>query len=382
MKKTVILAFILAIASSLVSCASAADKSNKSGIEQYNNNNFDEAMKFFNQAISQDNSKKEYYNNQGMTYIRLGKYDNALASFDTALSKDVSDMLAYRGKGITYLNNKEYDKAIEAFNLAISYTGSMVDDLDYDLMKYRAEAEVGKGDYSAAVQTYTSLIQLNVDPVINSIRRGSVFMKAGQLEDAQKDFNAAIKADSKNYSLYVNIYQTLVAYGHQNEAEAFLQAALEITANGNSDKLMRGKIFYLLSQNESAEGEFQAAANNGSEEGILYLARLYEDEERFDEAIALYEQYMAKNEKQSAKVYNQLAICKIKQEDYDSALQMIKQGISLDDGSMIRDLKWNEALVYEYKGDYKTAYDKLKEFGDTYSYDETLMKEMAFLKTR
>src|SRR5699024_12405327 len=59
----------------------------------------------------------------------------------------------------------------------------------------------------------------------------------------------------------------------------------------------------------------------------------------------------------------------------DLALRNIRQGISCRDESVMRDLLYNEIVVYERQLDFETAQSKMREFLERYPGDEEALRE-------
>lgn len=362
-------------------CSSTAAKSNREGMEKYQEGNYMEASRLFSQAISQDNTEPKYYVNQGMADIQLHQCKNAKENFQKALELEEDYVLAYRGMGLACLTLGDYENAIEYFNQAIANTDQTVGELDYDLIGYRAEAEQKAGRYEDAIVSYTQLIDLDVDRMGHYIKRGIVYAKNNQMELAMDDFQSAVFEEPDNYMLYLEIYQSLKKMGDEEDGISFLNQALSIDAKTEEEMAMRGQVLVLLGRQEEAVELFQKAADKGCMEASFMLAKCYEDMGKYSDAEMIYQRLLAK-ENESATIYNQLAICKMKQGDYEKALTMIAQGISMEDAEALPDLYWNEAMVYEEQRDYIQAYDKVKEYGERFAFDEDAKKEMEFLRTR
>lgn len=362
-------------------CVNSAGQSNRQGMEKYRAGEYVEASRLFGQAISQDNDEAEYYVNQGMADIQLHQCEEAKESFRKALDLENDYVLAYRGMGLACMGLGEYEDAVGYFNQAIANADRTIGDLDYDLIGYRAEAETKAGQYEDAIASYTQLIDLDVDRTGHYMKRGIARVKNNQMDLALADFQSAVSEDSDHYALYLEIYQSLKNMGYPDEGRTFLNQALEIEAKTDEERTMRGQVLVLLDRREEAVEVLEQAAESGCEEANFMLARCYEDMERYSDAEMIYQRLLA-GENDSAMVYNQLAICKMKQGDYEKALTMIAQGISMEDIDALSDLYWNEAMVYEAEGDYIQAYEKIKEYGEQFSYEEDAKKEMTFLKTR
>ncbi len=83
-----------------------------------------------------------------------------------------------------------------------------------------------------------------------------------------------------------------------------------------------------------------------------------------------------------SRVYNKMALDKIKISDYEGALASIEYGMAVDDGSVAADLMYNQAAAYEGRGDYEQALQIFQDYVDRYGSDENVEKEISFLKTR
>ncbi len=83
-----------------------------------------------------------------------------------------------------------------------------------------------------------------------------------------------------------------------------------------------------------------------------------------------------------SRVYNRKAVGEIQNQQYDEALETIGQGISVDDGSMAADLAFNQAVAYEGKRDFKKALELFEAYAERFGSDETVQREITFLKTR
>lgn len=89
-----------------------------------------------------------------------------------------------------------------------------------------------------------------------------------------------------------------------------------------------------------------------------------------------------------AQVYNRMAKAKIEEGAYDAALNFIEQGFAAlklensDNVHVQRNLAYNQAVVYEYKSDYKKALELFEAYVQEYGTDENAEREILFLKTR
>ncbi|MDO4553734.1 MAG: tetratricopeptide repeat protein [Lachnospiraceae bacterium] len=165
---------------------------------------------------------------------------------------------------------------------------------------------------------------------------------------------------------------------------------------------------------EEAKEHHSLFSGSLEEEFSYYQAEAYMNLEEYDKAIAIYDEYIKENEKESmnyvlkgycymqAKEYDQavdvyktayektkdgeflLNLCNvyITTEEYDQALSLISKHQDLEDEDTVRQLLFSEIAIYEKQQDYSTAYEKAKAYVESYPDDADGIKEMEFLESR
>lgn len=84
----------------------------------------------------------------------------ALAGLLAGCKEKGPDKYELRDAAVAIYEQGDYEGAITAFNQALAASGGEVTELQYDILKYRAECEIRTGDYTAAKETYTALLEL------------------------------------------------------------------------------------------------------------------------------------------------------------------------------------------------------------------------------
>ncbi len=72
----------------------------------------------------------------------------------------------------------------------------------------------------------------------------------------------------------------------------------------------------------------------------------------------------------------------MEQGNYEEALGFSGQGQALSDDKARKELMFNEAVCYEYLGQYEKALSLFRAYIETYGSDERAEHEIAFLVTR
>jgi hypothetical protein len=84
----------------------------------------------------------------------------------------------------------------------------------------------------------------------------------------------------------------------------------------------------------------------------------------------------------STAIYNCLMLMAMNAGDYEEALKTAAKGLILTDGLAMQELKFNEAVCYEYLGDFSKPLELFRAYAAEYGTDEQVVHEIAFLETR
>ena len=248
-----------------------------------------------------------------------------------------------------------------------------------DVMYYLAKARMDYGEYDEAAQVYTDMLKLKKDPDVY-FRRGTVYLELGEPEKAAADFDAAV-ADSRDYDMYLRIWESYQDADQDMEGEAYLDRALEIKPKEAQDYSSRGRVYYEMKDYDSAREELTRAIQEGDDEAVLILGKVYLAMEDAASARGMYQEYLQDGEN-DAKAYNGLALCDIYEGRYEEALENIKNGLACKDEEEQQSLLFNEIVAYEYQLDFETAKEKMASYLEQYPDDEEALRENEFLSTR
>jgi len=226
---------------------------------------------------------------------------------------------AARENGISLLEAGDYEGAIGQFEFAIGQAGK-VTSFEIDVLKYRAEAEYGLKDYQAAAHTYDVLNQVDEETAEYCYLGALSLAKAGAVTEALVRLEEGKALDT-----------TFEKPGYGNAMAALAEAYL-------------------------SAGDKEAA------------------DEIYRELIALG--------KADTEIYNRLMTAEMEQGNYEEALGLSGQGQALSDDKARKELMFNEAVCYEYLGQYEKALSLFRAYIETYGSDERAEHEIAFLVTR
>lgn len=312
--------------------------------------------------------------------LEQGNYDYALNEYQTCISAGYKLSQSYRGSGIVKLRTGDYQGAIDDLTNALNDEKTGKSDRK-DLLEYRAAAELKAELYDQAMadcQTLAEDYSLNANDYYLT---GCVALAMDSYDEASSNFSEAYGSDS-TYEMAIQIYEAYLGQDMEADGTRYLEAALKTEAKTADDYCERGKVYYYMDDYENARTELTTAADKGSTEATLILGMVYMAQGDTSNARSFYQQYIDADGDDPAKGYNGLALCDISDGDYDSALQNISQGLGDATSDEMRDLLFNEIVVYEKKLDLSTALSKAQEYVQTFKDDDAAAKELTFLQSR
>ena len=309
--------------------------------------------------------------------LEEANYDYALNEYQACISAGYKLAQSYRGSGIVKLRTGDYQGAIDDLTNALNDEKTGKSDRK-DLLEYRAAAELKAELYDQAMadcQTLAEDYSLNANDYYLT---GCVALAMDSYDEASSE---AYGSDS-TYEMAIQIYEAYLGQDMEADGTRYLEAALKTEAKTADDYCERGKVYYYMDDYENARTELTTAADKGSTEATLILGMVYMAQGDTSNARSFYQQYIDADGDDPAKGYNGLALCDISDGDYDSALQNISQGLGDATSDEMRDLLFNEIVVYEKKLDFSTALSKAQEYVQTFKDDDAAAKELTFLQSR
>ncbi len=385
MKKLVLIGVFFIMISLLSGCSSAGGYY-RNGKKYFAAGNYEEAVRNFALAIDENPDRAEYYIGYGMSLIGLSRYEEATRQFDKVImDKKIAIVLgnnkrALRGKGIAYIHLKNFKEAIEQFDEALNIRVST--DLDMDILYYKGKALMNVGDYAEAAEVYTDIIRQFGEEAQVLADRAYAYQKTGEYEKGLDDYDRAIALQKNNYEYYFGKYYLLQKTGRTYESHEVLKQASEIPVNTKADKFNLAKIHFYQGLHDQSFPELSESFAYGFAEAYFYIGEIYNQKKDYSTAKYYYEKYIEEEDIGTPEVYNQIAHCLIKMEEYEQALPYLETGIAFADEDRMRAMLKNEIIVYEYLGDFEKALAKLQSYIAVYPEDEDAKREKSFILSR
>jgi len=358
----------------------------KKGEEAFQAGNYKEALTEFSKALDENQNKAEYYIEQGHTYIALGQYEEAREALTSAIVEQSLELTrannkrAWRAIGISYYEEGNYGEAKIWFEKALGE--DLLPELNTDIRMYLADALECEGDYAAAIAVYDKLLKEQKDYAAGYCARAYMRYVLGEYEASLADYEDAIALTPNNFDCYFGKYNVLEKLGRKAEQKELLRVITQIAGPTPEDAYFIAKAQYFCGMYDEALVGLAAAAKDGYEDAYYYIGEIYHERCDYEEAVRYFTLYIGGSGAKDAAAYNQMAVCLMKQQKYEDALETVRGGQKLEDASYGRQLLFNEVVILERMGEFSTAYERAAEYRNRYPEDVKMKRELEFLASR
>lgn len=314
---------------------------------------------------------------RGMAALEVEDYETAISEFQNAADFDGRKAEAYRGEGLVYFEQENYKYAAMMFDLSLENMNFENQEFKEDILYYEAEAYTKNQQTEEAISVYQEL-EKGENAALAFVMEGKLYLQAGDEEKAEECFKSSEEKE-KNIGLCLLIYESYSEVNREADGAGYLEDATSVSAQSGEDYAKLGKVYTYLEDDANAEDCLKKALDMGCSEALNMLGSIYLDENDITSAKELYNKAI-EEETNLAQAYNGLAMCAIKEADYDTALSYIEQGLACQDESASQELLFNEIVVYENKGEFETALGKCQSYLEKYPNDEDAQREYKFLQ--
>lgn len=287
---------------------------------------------------------------------------------------------AYRQYGINCIEEGKYDEALEAFQKALDLSVGKVGETELDICFYKAEALYKSGKVTEAVEVYDAIIDYNEDPQAYYLR-GCLYFGQGQSELGIKDLSTAANKSDKDYELYIGIYQTFKAYGMEDDGKKYLNEALNFKGEKAYDNMQKGRITFLMGDNEGAKELLQKAVDGKEQKAYYYLSEVHDALGDTQAADASFQSYLESGLADAVDLYETGVRC-MEKENYQDAVKYFEAALELEEVPNRQFIMQKIIYAYEYVQDFQKAKTMMEEYKQLYPEDTSMDKEFIFLKTR
>jgi tetratricopeptide (TPR) repeat protein len=321
------------------------------GIDKYSNNQFDDALSYFDHAIeaatsdtgtSVNPSEAYYYHGSSYYYkgntslasadfsralelnqnnidahkgrmhinFLIGQLDLVIADCNIILELDANDAETYINRGAAYSRKGDYDRAIADFDKAIELDPNLAPIFYYN----RGVVYANRGDYDDAIADFDKAIELNPNQRDGYLNRGRSYNYKGDYDRAIADYDKAIELEPDNSEAYNSRGIAYDNKGDSDRAIADYDKAIEL--NPNDAKLYNNRCwsFYDMGEYDKALSDCEKAVTLDPNNDHLWCARgfVYEALGRKDDAIKDFEYILEYSTDPTLRKYAEVELQKLR----------------------------------------------------------------------
>jgi protein O-GlcNAc transferase len=281
--RSLVMLLVLLLTASLIAQDNAAKEKFNAGIKAKDARNFAEAEEQFMAATAAFPQYKEAWNQLGVVRHELKKAALAEEAFQKAIAIDPKYQQAFYNLGMMQLRAKKYTLAEASLKKSLELVTN-----DAKTMKALGQLYLLQKNYDKSVEYYKMYNSGNSTDAEAHYNLAQVYKEKGDLAEAEKSYQAAVRVDPKYAQAYFN-YGNLLA----TEAKLHNDSAQISEKEGNSAEAEESK--------RAADRKFRAAisayksaiaADPGSEKAYYNLALSYMKTEQYPEALQAYKGFI------------------------------------------------------------------------------------------
>lgn len=313
------------------------------GLEELRNENYSEALNFFNKEIEADKQNGYAYSWIAMIRHTQEEYGRALTAVNMALKyipkRDVDFLSAtYNVRAGIYLALEDTINALNDYASSIKTNPS-----EENTYEKRAQIYYEQDKYDLADADYRQIIKLNPGGVMG-------FMGIGRNRNAQKRWQEAIEQFNhvaNLYSDYSSVYsfraESYIGQEKWPEATDDIIKALALDGDNKAFSLMqelKGSAFELL----KTKMKIQSTKNPNNAYWPYCIGVMHEHYEEYEKAIPFYME--AQRIDADDFTLRRISQCYYQLGDYHNALTNIQQAIDLD-STKVQYIPFKADILYE-----------------------------------
>lgn len=273
------------------------------GVYHYKKNEFDDALRFFNEALEKNPKLADAHNNIGLIYELRGKYAEAAEEFEKAVRLDPFFSQAKFNQGRILASLGAYDTARQLF----------------------ADVEA---TYKDSVNFY--------------IERGQLLVETQRVEDGIVDFERAILLEKQNSQALTNLGYAHILLNDFTNAEAKLKQAIEVNSEEATAYNNLAFLYGILDDNSKALANARTATKLEPNNKIFAnnLAYSFLINDNLDDAKSVLD-VLSKTLDENSYFLRNMGVLYFKQGNFDKANDFLLEAERKDPGTF---------MVYYYLG--------------------------------
>lgn len=181
-----------------------ADEIKAKGNEYYKNRDFDNALKYYQQAIDTNPDECLFFSNKAACYFEMKQFEKAVEECDKGLEICKGDNYDFVKAGKLLARKANAQVQMGQFDESIAtYQAALLENNDYAYKQGLNKAKKMKSESEAKAY-------LNPDKAEEHRQNGNELFKAGKFADAIKEYDEGLRRDPKSVAIYSNRCATYI----------------------------------------------------------------------------------------------------------------------------------------------------------------------------
>jgi tetratricopeptide (TPR) repeat protein/serine/threonine protein kinase len=324
------------------------------GLNLYNQNEFEEAVRFYTAAVSLRPNAAISYNNLGNALCRLDRVDEALTAFQMALALDPQYAMAYANFSNALSRQNKFDEALAACRKCVEL------DPDYALGFHslgNVLLQLGKTD--EAIDAYRKVVELDPKLASGHASLGYALHRQKKPDEALEYLHKAIEIDPDCAHAHYGLGLVLLGRQKPDEAIASFRRAVGIDSHYSAAYLSLGNALSDRNDLDGAIAAFQKTVELDPRNADAHhnLAFIFDRQHKEDEALAEYRKAV-EVVPGDAGAHHNLAVFLNKHHKQDEAIPEYRKAAELDPGNadahfllgaMLDEQHQSEEALVEYR---------------------------------
>lgn len=209
------------------------------GEKEFFAGNYEEALKYFNTAISEAQDRYKYFYMRALANKQMELTEEAIADFSRAIRLKPTPEALYE-RGILHLNNGDMDAAKSDFeDVRISKDNFKNIQYYLGLVYYRA------GIFDHALQAFNRYINATGGDGDTYYYKGLAHASMKHYDEAINDLNKALPYKKNNLLIHVKLYELYIQTNQPEKAVENLSAMINLSpVNKRSELYMERSLLY------------------------------------------------------------------------------------------------------------------------------------------
>ncbi|CAD8176762.1 unnamed protein product [Paramecium pentaurelia] len=158
-----------------------------------NQNNYEEAIQCFDNALKINPNNCLAFNNKGNALYQLNRFEEAIKCHDQALTINPNNCLAFNNKGDALYKLNRFEEAIKCHDSALN-----INPQDCDVLNKKGNSLQNLYRFQEAIKCYDKALTINPNNFLSFNNKGNTLYRLNRFEEAIKCYDNALKINPQD----------------------------------------------------------------------------------------------------------------------------------------------------------------------------------------